>query len=268
MREAFIARAANDPVRRRSAEISATSFLRRARSLFAPRLIEHLESVRLPDPVPFTGIKLERRKSPRYQSTFNVAQLIEDAKSELAEPESEQFKIFVLAIMAGLRRNEIDKAEWGWFNWDAGKIQVAPTRYFRTKSEESARSVWVPPEVLEIFRGYRARATGPFVIESSVEPVTNKLYDTYRAGEAISGLIAWLRSKGVNGTKPLHTLRKEYGSLICSGFGLFAAKQMLGHADITTTAEHYLESKEKPMIGLGALLKEPQNVIPLEAASA
>ena len=267
-REEFVARAGNDPLRRRSAEISATSFIRRTRSLFAPRLIEHLESVRLPDPLPFAGIKLKRRKSPRYQSTFNVAQLIEDAKNELAEPEPEQFKIFVLAIMAGLRRNEIDKAEWSWFNWDAGQIQITATRYFRTKSEESARSVWLPPEALEIFRGYRARATGPFVIASSVEPITNKSYDTYRAGEAISGLIGWLRSKGVSGTKPLHTLRKEYGSLICSDFGLFAAKQMLGHADITTTAEHYLETKDKPMIGLGALLKEPQNVIPLEAASA
>jgi hypothetical protein len=265
-KEAFIARAGNDPVRRRSAEISATSFLRRARSLFASRLIEHLESVRLPDPVPFAGIKLERRKAPRYQSTFNVAQLIEDAKSELAEPEAEQFKIFVLAIMAGLRRNEIDKAEWGWFNWDAGKIQVAPTRYFRTKSEESARSVWVPPEVLEIFRGYRARATGPFVIESCVEPVTNKLYDTYRAGETISGLIGWLRTKGVNGTKPLHTLRKEYGSHIAASFGIYAAKEMLGHADITTTAEHYLENKHKPVIGLGGLLKAPENVIALQEA--
>jgi integrase len=267
-REEFVARAGNDPLRRRSAQISAASFLRRARSLFAPRLIQGLESVRLPVPLPFSGIKLERRKAPRYQSTFNVAQLVEAAKDELAEPEPEQFKIFVLAIMAGLRRNEIDKAEWSWFNWDAGQIQVTATRYFRTKSEESARSVWLPPEALEIFRGYRARATGSFVIESACQPITDKFYDTYRAGEAISGLIGWLRSKGVNGTKPLHTLRKEYGSLICSGFGLFAAKQMLGHADITTTAEHYLETKDKPMIGLGALLKEPENVIPLEAALA
>jgi hypothetical protein len=41
-----------------------------------------------------------------------VAELIEAAEDELAGPEPEQFKIFVLAVMAGLRRNEIDKAEW------------------------------------------------------------------------------------------------------------------------------------------------------------
>ena len=54
--------------------------------------------------------------------------------------------------MAGLRRNEIDKLEWSRFNWAAGMINVTPTEFFRTKSEDSARSVWMPPEMLEIFR--------------------------------------------------------------------------------------------------------------------
>jgi cobalamin biosynthesis protein CbiG len=41
---------------------------------------------------------------------------------------------------------------------------------------------------------------------------------------------------------------------------------MLGHADIATTAAHYLEAKEKPIIGLGNFLKIPENVISIEAA--
>jgi hypothetical protein len=38
---------------------------------------------------------------------------------ELAAGEPECFKAFVLAVMAGLRRNEIDKLEWARFNWSA-----------------------------------------------------------------------------------------------------------------------------------------------------
>jgi hypothetical protein len=40
---------------------------------------------------------------------------------------------------------------------------------------------------------------------------------------------------------------------------------MLGHADISTTASHYLEAKGKPTVGLGNLLKPlPANVIALD----
>jgi hypothetical protein len=40
------------------------------------------------------------------------------------------------------------------------------------------------------------------------------------------------------GPKPLQAVGKEFGSLIAARFGIYAAKEMLGHADITTTAAH------------------------------
>ena len=250
-------------MKQRAARVSVNSFMREARSLFSPKYLERLESVSLPDPLPFTGIKLEKRSMPRYQSNFDVLELVRAASEELAESRPEEFKAFVLAVMAGLRRNEIDKLEWSRFNWTAGTINVTPTNFFRTKSEESVRSVWIPPEMLEIFRGYHTKATRPFVIESDVRPVMDKHYDHYRSQATFDKLIAWLRGHGVDGEKPLHALRKEFGSLIAARFGIYAAKEMLGHADITTTAAHYLEAKEKPMIGLGHLLPAPaQNVIP------
>jgi integrase len=258
-KEAFLCAAGNDPVRQRAARVSVNSFLREARSLFSPRYLEKLDSIVLPAPLPFTGIKLEKRSMARYQSNFDVLGLVKTACDELANSEPEQFKVFVLAVMSGLRRNEIDKLEWSRFNWSAGTINIAPTEFFRTKSEDSARVVWIPPQMVETFRGYYARATGRFVIESEVSPILNKPYDHYRCQTLFERLIAWLRFRGVGGTKPLHTLRKEFGSLIAAKFGIYAAKEMLGHADIATTAAHYLEAKEKPVIGLGYLL--PTNVV-------
>jgi integrase len=260
-RESFIVAAASDPVKQRSARVSANTFLREARSLFSPRYLEGL-TLQLPTPLPFTGIKLERRAMPRYQSHFDVSELMRAASDELAADRPEEFKAFVLAVCAGLRRNEIDKLEWNKFNFSTSAINVTATEFFRTKSEDSARSVWIPSEMLEIFRGYRARATGRFVLESSVKANTSKSYEHYRCAATFDGLIDWLRTRGIEGEKPLHTLRKEFGSLIAQRYGIYAAKEMLGHSNITTTAAHYIEAKEKPVITLGHLLKQqPTNAV-------
>lgn len=248
-RERFVVAAGSDPVKRAAARVSANTFLREARSLFSPRYLDGLE-LRLPEPLPFRSVKLEHRAMPRYQSSFDVFELVRAATDELSTNESEQFKAFLLAVCAGLRRAEIDMLEWARFNWSAPSINIAPTEFFRTKSEDSQRSVWIAPEVLGIFKRYCEQASSRFVLESAVRPTTGKSYAHYRCQATFDKLIAWLRSKGVTGEKPLHALRKEFGSLIAQKFGIYAAKEMLGHADITTTASHYLEAKEKPVLSL------------------
>jgi integrase len=260
-KEAFIVRAGDDPTKLRSARITVNSALRESRSLFSPKMLGGLEGVVLPDPLPFASVKLEKQPSMRYRSTFDVMQLIRDAREELATDRPELFKIFVLAVMAGLRRNEIDKLEWASFNWHAGTISIVATKYFKPKSEDSARTVWVPAELMELFRGYRAKAVGVFVIESRVAPIMGLAYEHYRGTRFFEQLIAWLRIKGVTAKNPIHELRKEFGSLIAAQFGIYAAKELLGHSDITVTAAHYLEAKGKPTVGMGNLLTAPANVV-------
>ena len=86
-------------------EVSVNSFLRRAKSLFAPDATKHLSTVRLPSPLPFEGIKFEPRQSMRYRSTINVEELTRAAHEELALADPPAFLAFVLALGAGLRRN-------------------------------------------------------------------------------------------------------------------------------------------------------------------
>jgi integrase len=151
----------------------------------------------------------------------------------------------------------LTSSKWGHFNWPAGTINVAPTEFLHVKSEMSARTVWLPPEMLEAFHGYCERASGRFVIESVVKPITNR--EHYRCAGVFDRLIAWLRAHGVTGQKSLHALRKEYGSLVSQHFGLYAAQRALGHASIQTTASHYLEVKERPIVALGHLLPAPKD---------
>jgi hypothetical protein len=64
-----------------------------------------------------------------------------------------------------------------------------------------------------------------------------------------------LRTHGLAGTrKPLHTLRKEFGSQICDRHGIYAASRALRHADIKVTAGFYLDKRSIATTGLGALL--------------
>jgi hypothetical protein len=258
-KRAFLSRAGGDETRKRSASISVNSILRRAKSLFGAEVTKHLESVKLLSPLPFDGISFEPRQSTRYRSSFDVVKLIEKARAELSTEEPEQFKIFLLATMAGLRRNEIDKLEWSAFRWEKGLIRIEATRWFHPKSEDSIGDVEIDPELAELFRGYRAKAKGNFVIESSNDARPDATYDHYRCQLNFGKLFEWLRENGVKSRTPLHTLRKEFGSQICDREGIYAASRALRHADITITSQHYVDKKKRVISGLGHLLKDDQS---------
>jgi hypothetical protein len=94
--------------------------------------------VELPDPLPFSDVSFEPRQSLKYRSNIDVQKLITAAKVELSEAEPECFKIFLLAVMVGLRRREIDLLEWSSFRWDFGMIASSRPNTFcpraRTRS--------------------------------------------------------------------------------------------------------------------------------------
>jgi integrase len=254
----FLRRAGNNPAKRRSACISVNSLLRQAKSLFAPGI---LKFVKLEiSSSPFEGVQFEPRQSMRYQSSFDLERLIHGAQEELPR---EQFKIFLLAIMAGLRRNEIDKLEWSAFDWSKGVISIRATAHFSPKSEDSTGDVEIDPEVMELFRGYRAAASGHFVIESRVSPRPNAAYSHYRCQRKFKALNKWLQAHGVDVKQPLHTLRKEFGSQLCAKHGIYVASRALRHADIAITSQHYLDKRESAKVGLGRFLAKPSNIINL-----
>src|SRR5262249_44641662 len=142
-------------------------------------------------------------------SKIDIEVLIQAAVRELPQ---EQLKIFLLATMAGLRRNEIDKLLWSAFRWKDGIIRIEATEHFAPKSADGAGDVPVDKELLAMCRGWHAKATGEFVVEADAEPRSATTYAHYRAQPDFDALTAWLRANGVPALKPLHELRKEFGS--------------------------------------------------------
>ena len=252
-KRSFLAKAGNDPMALRRARISANSMLRQARSLFSPKRLRHLQ-VSLPRPLPFEGVQFEPRQSMKYRSEIDLVKLIKTAKAKLRDSSPEEYKVFLLAVGAGLRKKEIDLLEWSSFRWDENVIRIEPTRYFHPKSEDSIADLPIDREVMNVFRGHYGRVKGIFVIKSRRAPAPVKPRQYYRCNAVFDRLTEWLRKQGVNGPKPLHTLRKEYGSLLTRSYGIHAASRALRHADLRTTSEHYSDSTARVTPGIGRLL--------------
>ena len=255
----FVRRAGSDPVKQRVARISVNSLMRQAKSLFSPEILKFID-LELPHALPFTGVGFEPRQSMRYRSSFDIERLIAAAQTELPQ---EQLKVFLLAALAGLRRGEIDTLEWPAFRWTDGVIRIEATRHFHPKSEDSVGDVEVDPELLAVFRGFHARATSSFVVESDIGPRVEATYSHYRCQPLFEALTQWLRDNGVQSNMPIHTLRKEFGSQVCSKHGIYAASHALRHGDIAITSQHYLDKRKSATSGLGHLLRSEGKVIQL-----
>jgi integrase len=154
-----------------------------------------------------------------------------------------------------------------------GKTEKIPARSNFSLSADlnacaSIGDVPVDPEILEILRGFHARAKSPFVVTSSRAPRRTTTYEHYRCEPVFDRVLFSLKAHGVRGHKPLHALRKEYGALIHEKYDLITAKELLRHSSVAVTAAHYVENRKRGTTGLGALLKgSADNVIELDKKS-
>lgn len=256
----YIAKAGNAPDARQRASNSAASLLRCARSLFSAKARKYAAAeLILPDPLPFAGVELPRKGSTAYQSKIDAATLIESANAEL---EGEVFKVFCLGLCCGLRKREIDLLTWTQVDFRKGVIRLERTEYFEPKSEDSIGEVDLEPDLIPLLKGWQSKASGVFVIESTRKPKHQSSRTNYRCQMHFEALYAWLRKQGITARKPLHELRKELGAILASTEGIFAAKSMLRHAQISTTAAYYTDKKRRISSGLGSLLnRQPENII-------
>lgn len=257
-KRAYLGRVGNDPIKRRHASTSLNTILRNAKSLFSPKVTRFLE-FDSDFKSPFQGVAFEPRQSMKYRSEVKLADVLQwafhgDEKRKLPALPVEQMKVLLLAAIAGLRRNEIDKLMWTAFRWDEGVLRIEATAYFDPKTEESLADVRLDPEMLNLFREWERSRTSEFVIESATPPRSGLLYSHYRCRATLDALVDWLKRCGITSDKPIHVLRKEYGSQICARYGIFVASKALRHADIHITSQHYLDQNTNSKPGLGFML--------------
>jgi integrase len=148
----------------------------------------------------------------------------------------------------------MDGLEWAAFDWDKGLVRVGNTEFLNVKSDTSDAFVEIDPEAMDELRGFRPTDGIGFVLNSHRQPQPASIRQYYRAEQHFDRLMSWLRSKGVKSTKPLHELRKEFGSWVNQKHGIYAASQALRHGSISTSERYYLAKKGRITTGLGGLL--------------
>ena len=263
----YVAQAKN-PAQERSKKTSCNSTIRQARSLFAPKIVKFLPELLLPSPVPFAGVEFFPRQSAKYFSRIDPKALLQAAHTDLAESDPPAFLAMLLALSAGLRRGEIDSLCWHQVDSGRELIRIESTEEASLKTADSRGEVAIDPQVAAILQGFRAKATGDFVIEADGAAGGPKRWGQhYRAEFVFNRLTAWLRAHGVTARKPLHELRKELGALVTAEHGIYAASRVLRHSNVATTAAHYSDLKTRPVVNVGAWLT-PANVTPFPSGQS
>lgn len=224
-------------------EHTANSMIRNARSLFSKRLLQQLKlavpALSLPSPLPFDGVLLlkEHESDFFYHSTIDASELIRKAFVEL---HGEDLVIFVLAIGGGLRRKEIDNLEWSRVNMANRTITVMKPRNGRLKTGSSCGVVLLEKRFMDVLEQHARRGRNGYVLcpDRPAQPRTK--IRSYRCKKELNRVLGWLRQNGVTETdKPLHAMRKEFGSNICKHKGIYAASASLRHSTIALTAKYY-----------------------------
>ena len=250
----FISQAGHSPNEIAAAKRTTNSYIRCARSLFSTKIIKELTDSKLPSPLPFEGVELEQPGSMKYISKINAQALIAAAKTELKESEPEVYKIFLLGLFAGMRKAEIDLSEWSMLDFQNNILRLEETEWLHLKSSDSTGEISVDSEVMAELRGFMSTSQSQFIVQSSRPPRNDSGHTYYRCQPIFDRLNSWLRGKGIKANKPVHELRKEIGALIATQHGIYAASKFLRHSDITTTAKHYADHKQRISVGLGKLL--------------
>jgi len=269
-----------------SATRSVNSCVRAGKAIFATKVLQKIAHVLLPDPIPFSTIDLLKEGNSKYRSQIASPEALlragvddltmatteselqaawtscggcgvapaptpaEHIRAELsATRKREAFKVLVLGLCAGLRRGEIDKLLWSQVDFPNGCIWVETTAVHAPKADSDGK-IPLDFQIIQLLQNWQSESEDDFVIKGSeAKAAGNKVQ--YRANRAHEELIPWLHKKGITSRMPIHTLRKEFGSIICAQAGIHAASRLLRHANISMTAAVYTDHRTNVTAGLG-----------------
>lgn len=193
------------------------------------------------------------KPSQRRKKAAGTAASTAAGKIDFRQPHPGSYAAVLLALGVGMRANEIDKCRWSWFQYNAkGEcfVEIKEESDFKPKGG-SARVIKIPREVHQALTDTRKDLASPFVLGGQENKADSVIAgENYRSPEPLETANAWLRARGIEAAKkkgnPLHRLRKQFGSELATGFGLFAAQKALGHSSPSVTAKYYSAQTEQP----------------------
>ena len=243
--------AGSNPLKCISRTRTLNTYLRALKSIFSVKLLRRLSYLSLPDELPGRSVSYLPDRPNRYRSTIDAQALASRAVGDFKDSNDEALKAFLLSLLCGLRKSETDLLLWRSVDWAGNRICVEPNEYHDLKTYSSEGFVYLESSVMSYFRRQYEKRIGEFVLGSKLPPRRHEtVHAYYRAKKTWQFLTAWLRRNGLDVPNPVHTLRKEFGSLVARQAGIYAASRALRHSSIQITASVYVDTKDKPPFAL------------------
>ena len=205
-----------------------------ASGVFKLAAIKYYQSRKMEIENPFKGLELARSKVSKYSPISKEVResIWNDCETELNHYDA---MVVLMALGIGMRRSEICAAIPNWFSVQSEKVLVTikEEKHFQPKEEESG-IVPIPISLYEKLLNLRGDSKSFYFVPSSTPNENanrlNKRYDKINT---------WLKSKGMNERKPIHSLRKECGSLIAQQSNSLEASKVLRNT-VQVASIHYL----------------------------
>ncbi len=216
---------------RASACRSANKDIAQAKAALAPGLQKLLSEreLRFPDfeswrsVTKFTGVEFKYRLPPAE----NIRRVMEAIRG--LEPGSNLWKVSMLATYLGMRSGEIAYARWSWFVPGATPTVAVQQEDDFSPKRDHERDIEPPGWAFEALM--RHKGNGEVYVLSGDEAARLRAVNDHG--------IQFLRASGVKAQKPMHELRKWFGSWVATTRGLTVAQRLLGHDSYSTTEDHY-----------------------------
>jgi integrase len=229
-----------------------------------------LESAVREEVIPRNVARLVQVTAPKY--TVNRGLSIVQARRVLKAAKGERlYALYVLALCLGLRRGELLGLRWEDIDLDSGTLEVVQTlqrvgdalRFVRPKTEDSARTIPLPPLCIEALREHRRQQ---FTEQADTWPEwqENGLVFPTRIGTPMEpdnlrrsrGRIR--TTAGLTSTR-FHDMRHTCVSLLLHlGVAPDMVREIVGHSDIEVTMTIYahtsLDEKRRALGKLGEAL--------------
>lgn len=223
-----------DEETKRAKRKSVNGYLASAQSMFSPEAMHLYSHLTLPDLSGFLSAPKLKNAEKRYQiPPTEIVERILKPDMMLSDPNV--YVAYLLTLRAGMRRKEAGACRWAWFSdTKPRRINIEADGEFYAKRKEGYTQIeeWVYEE-LRRFGGKDYLIDGP---------------ETERKEKVFRRLAAWLRSKGLDSTRPIHELRSLFGSFVSTTKSLFVAQNWLRHTTVQMTHDKYADLVVEPRL--------------------
>lgn len=215
-----------------------------ASGVFKLSALDYYKSRKIPVQNPFKGLEIVKPKVGQYVPMSQALResIWNDCQTELAPNEA---LIVLLALGVGLRRAEIEAAIPSWFSEQSDKVlvHVKEEDHFQPKAGEDG-IVPIPIALYQTLLRLRGNSDSFYFV-----PTSSEFKGGVRIRPQTQRVNAWLQKKGLKKSHPIHSLRKECGSLVAKQQGILEASKILRNTP-QVCAVHYAGIAETTVVNM------------------